>query len=185
MPREHSWATTIDCVTLPRVLRYAALLRAISNVEMAPLRRRLESLGFAEVESYGMSGNFFFTTERSTRAALEKQIAGELGTHAFVRTQAELAAAADGHPFRGQKGAAVMFLARRPRPSMHAALTALDVTPPAPELRGDVLYFVHPTTIRGRRTPLDFEEILDRAGTARSLSVVDALAGRFAHSPIR
>jgi Protein of unknown function (DUF1697) len=53
----------------PRVPRYAALLRAISNVEMAPLRRRLESLGFTDVESYGTSGNFLFTTERSPRAA--------------------------------------------------------------------------------------------------------------------
>lgn len=95
--------------------RYAALLRAISDVEMAPLRRRLESLGFTDVESFGMSGNFFFTTERAPRAALEKQIAVELGTHAFVRTQAELAAVADGHPFRGKKGAAVMFLAGKRR----------------------------------------------------------------------
>ena len=93
---------------------------------MAPLRRRLESLSFTDVESYGMSGNFFITAERSPRPALERQIAVELGAAAFVRSPAELAATAEDHPFRGTKGAAVMFLAGKPSLSAHAALAALD-----------------------------------------------------------
>jgi uncharacterized protein (DUF1697 family) len=160
------------------VPRYVALLRAISNASMAPFRARLESLGFEDVESYGMSGNLFFSTDSSDREDLEQRITAEFGTPASVFTRLEIAKAAR-HPYREHDGAAVMFLTRTPSRSARAALTALVLDPPVPQIHGRITQLVFPARRRGRRTPVDFEEVLGVSGTMRSLRVVEALLKRF------
>ena len=44
--------------------RLVVLLRAISNVAMQQYRKRMEALGFSDVESVGMSGNLIFSSSR-------------------------------------------------------------------------------------------------------------------------
>jgi hypothetical protein len=49
-----------------------------------------------------------------------------------------------------------MLLAKSPNRSARAALVALDLDPPTPQISGRVMQFVYPTTRRDRRT-LDFD----------------------------
>jgi uncharacterized protein (DUF1697 family) len=57
---------------------YVAFLRAVNvggrKVEMARLRTELDELGLGPVRTYIASGNVFFTTGRSDRAALREEI---------------------------------------------------------------------------------------------------------------
>jgi uncharacterized protein (DUF1697 family) len=145
---------------------------------MAPFRPRLEALGVSDVTSYGMSGNLFFSTDSRPRADLEQLITAAFRTPAYVFNKPEITKAAR-HPYGEREGAAVMFLAKPPSRSARAALAALDLDPPVPQISGRVMHFVFPATRRGRRTPLDFEEVLGVSGTMRSLGVVDALLRQF------
>jgi Protein of unknown function (DUF1697) len=154
--------------------RYAALLRAISNVGMASFRKAMEELGFAEVESYGMSGNLLFTAHRSDPASLERHIAKRFGTPAFVRTRLELARVVAHDPFR----AAVLFLAHPPPAARRRAFMQLDFEVPRPVLERSTLYFVYPARLRGKRGPFDFEAALGVSATARSAGMVGRLLGR-------
>jgi len=49
-------------------------------------------------------------------------------------------------------------------------------------LAGRTLFFVYPTTLRDRRTPLDFEKLLDIRGTARTARVVEQILARMTRS---
>jgi Protein of unknown function (DUF1697) len=154
--------------------RYAAFLRAISNLAMDPFRRTMEDLGFAEVESYGMSGNLLFTAHQADRAALERRIAKRFGTAAFVRTGPELARIVGSDPFR----ASVLLLSHPPSPSRRRAFAQLDFEEPLPVLRGATLYFLYPARLRGKRGHFDFEVALGVSGTARSTRVLDRVLAR-------
>jgi uncharacterized protein (DUF1697 family) len=89
--------------------RYVALLRAINvgghNVKMEALRAHFEALRFARVESFIASGNILFDTSSTDTAAIEsrieKRLRAALGyeVDTFVRTAAEMAAAAAHRPF--------------------------------------------------------------------------------------
>jgi len=153
-------------------VRYLALLRAISNVPMKPLRDALLELGFEDVESYGMSGNLLFSARRSESVRLEKRIAEKLGITTFVRTRPELERVVRRHPHPAAPLSTVLFLARTPAAARRKAFLALDFADPRPALIGRELYYVYPTTIRGRRTPLDLERVLGLKGTFRSTRVV-------------
>jgi uncharacterized protein (DUF1697 family) len=90
--------------------RYIALLRAINvggrNVKMDFLCQLFESLGFSKVEAFIASGNIVFETQSKSPQGLERKIEDRLRAAlgyevaAFVRTDAELAAAANYEPFR-------------------------------------------------------------------------------------
>jgi uncharacterized protein (DUF1697 family) len=153
--------------------RYVALLRAITNVEMKPFRDRMERLGFADVASYGMSGNLLFNAVGSDIASLESRIAAEFDTVALVRTRPELARIVGQDPF----GSTILFLARASTTARREFLR-LDFEPPGPVLRGKTVYFEHPAKLRGKSTPFDFERALGVQGTARSARVVRALLER-------
>lgn len=94
---------------MPRLSRYAALLRAINvgghTVKMDALRKHFTTMGFANVETFIASGNVLFDAPKTTPAKLEKQIAVELErllgyqVDTFVRTGAELAAVVRHQPF--------------------------------------------------------------------------------------
>lgn len=154
--------------------RYVALLRAISNVSMAPFREKLERLGYSDVASFGMSGNLAFTAEAGV-AELERPIGEAVGTTAIVRTVAELKRAVTGNPLPAGGGSAILFLARVPSVTKRKALSALDLNL-APVLRGRTLYFDHPVTLKGRRAPLDLEKLLGVVATARSARIVARIA---------
>ncbi len=88
---------------------YFAFLRAINvgghTVKMDELRRLFESLRFGAAQTYIASGNIIFTADKGEPAALEKIIEEALlnsfgyPVATFIRTPAELAAAAHRQPF--------------------------------------------------------------------------------------
>lgn len=155
--------------------RYIALLRAISNVPMAPFRAALEDLGYTGVTSFGMSGNLVFETVPTPAAELERRIGEKLGKVALVRSSRQVATIARADPFAGRRDATVLFLQRPPSPTWRENLLALDIAEPRPVLRGSVLYFAGWVTVAGRR--IDLEKALG-TGTMRSSGVVARLAQR-------
>lgn len=157
--------------------RYAALLRAISNVEMKPFRNSMERLGFTDVESYGMSGNLMFNAARSDLASLERRITAEFDTAALVRTGRELARIIRQDPF----SSSILFLTRAPTAARRRAFLQLDFESPRPVLHGKTVYFVHPARLPGKRTSFDFERALGILGTARSAKVVQGLLARMSN----
>ena len=161
-----------------RMPRFAALLRAVSNVAMNPFRRAMEDMGFTDVETFGMSGNLLFTTRLSDIPSLERRIAKRFGTAAFVRTQHDLQRIAGEDPF----GSAILFLSHSPSASRRRAFGRLEFTEPRPVLRGRTIYFVYPARLRGRKEPFDFENALGVLGTARSARVVERLLTRISDS---
>jgi uncharacterized protein (DUF1697 family) len=157
--------------------RYVAFLRAISNVGMQPYRERLAALGLSDISSYGMSGNLLFTAPRTAASALEGRLSSALGATTLVRTRAELEriVAEDSH------GSTILLLARSPTPARCRAFERLEFeSERRPVLVGRTVYFVYPARIRGRRSPVDFEQTLGVTGTARSSAVVKAVARRLA-----
>jgi hypothetical protein len=116
---------------------------------MKPFRRALEELGFTDVESYATSGNVLFNARASDPAALERRIAGRVGTAAFVRTRTEMARVVAQDPL----GAMVMFLAHPPAAAKRHAFLDLDFQEPHPVLRGRTVYISFSLLLRGRRTP--------------------------------
>jgi uncharacterized protein (DUF1697 family) len=154
--------------------RYVVLLRAISNVGMQSFREAMTRLGLTDVESYGMSGNLLFTADDADTALLERRIAAEFGTAAFVRTRSELAKIVHQDPY----SSTIVFLAHAPAPAARRAFLQLDFETPRPVLRGRTLFYVYPGTLRGKRTPLDFERVLSVQDTFRSARVVTQLLAR-------
>jgi hypothetical protein len=47
-----------------------------------------------------------------------------------------------------------------------------------PLLKGRALHFTYPSTLVGKRGPVDFERLLGVRGTARSARIVEQLAAR-------
>lgn len=92
-------------------MRYIAFLRAINvgkrQVKMARLRDLFVELGYGVVRTYIQTGNVFFETPATARAALERAIERHLldalgfEVTTCVRTVAEVAAALARDPFAG------------------------------------------------------------------------------------
>jgi uncharacterized protein (DUF1697 family) len=159
-------------------LQYVALLRAISNVAMAPFRTAVEALGFTEVASYGMSGNLMFNTARTDATGLERDIAARVGAMTMVRTRSEMRRIVARDPLAGAPGASVLFLARRPTAERRRALRDLEVEGNKPVLVGRTVYFRYPLLRAGKNAPVDLEKVLGVKGTIRSAGVVRALLAR-------
>jgi uncharacterized protein (DUF1697 family) len=157
-----------------RTRRFAVFLRAISNVPMLGFRRQLESLGFADVESYGMSGNLLFTSGSDDAEDMERRIGTQLGTDAFVRSIRALEQIISRDPFNSS----VMILDRAPSKDRRRALAEAAFESPRPVLYGRTLYFVYPARIAGKRTPVNFETLLNLRGTARSAGVMRGMLSR-------
>lgn len=89
--------------------RYVALLRAINVgghvVKMDALRKHFAALRFSQIETFIASGNVLFDTRETDTAALEERIERQLEKKlgyevaTFLRTPAELSAAAAHQPF--------------------------------------------------------------------------------------
>ncbi len=90
---------------------YIALLRGINigghRVKMEHLRKLFQEAGVAQVRSYIQTGNIFFATDETDRAALteriEQHLCAALGydVPVFLRTNAELEEALQLNPFQG------------------------------------------------------------------------------------
>jgi uncharacterized protein (DUF1697 family) len=155
------------------VAQYVALLRAISNVSMAPFREAMErELGYTDVETYGMSGNILFTAPATPISTLEKRISERFRTDAFVRTSVEMAKIVANDPL----GSTILFLAKPPSLTRREKFNELDFEGRRPVLRGATVYFRYPARLSDRKAPFDFEEFLDVRGTARSTRVVKAIS---------
>lgn len=157
---------------------FIALLRAITNVSMQPLRLAMEEMGFAAVESYGASGNLLFNAPGPDTAALERQIEDSFGTPAFVRTRGELAAVVAHDPFRGRPGASVLFLEAPVSPERLEAFARLELEAERPVIRDRTVYFIHPIRLCGRQSGVNLERELGRRGTIRTSRVVERLLAR-------
>ncbi|MCM2315218.1 MAG: DUF1697 domain-containing protein [Thermoanaerobaculia bacterium] len=104
--------------------RFVAFLRAINVgghvVKMDRLRELFEAMGFGNVETFIASGNVVFDSAARNVASLEAKIERELESAlgyevaTFLRTTAELAAAASREPFprRDEATLYIGFLAR-------------------------------------------------------------------------
>ena len=150
---------------------YVALLRAIDHVAMAPFREAMESLGFTEVASFGMSGNLLFNSDQGKPADHERRITERFETNAMIRTSSELARILAAEPF----DSAVLFLEKAPSPAARRDFLALEFEEPAPVLRGKNVFYVYPSPLRGRRTAFDFERALGVRGTMRTARVARRL----------
>ena len=146
---------------------------------MKPFRDAMQEMGFAGVETYGMSGNLLFDAATNDARMLERRIAERFGTDAFVRTRPAMARVVARDPL----DAIVMFLEHAPTAANRRAFLGLEFEDPRPVLRGRTLYFSYPVRLRGRRTPLDLERTLGTRGTFRTSRVVATLLTRMARGP--
>jgi uncharacterized protein (DUF1697 family) len=155
--------------------RYAALLRAISNVPMAPFRRALEELGLEDVASYATSGNLLFNAPGAAPGELERRITARLDRVTLVRTRTDLARVAAANPFPRRTDVVVLFLSRPPAAARRRAFLRSDFQPPAPVIQGRAVYYSWPVRFRGRKSPVDLERQLGVVGTFRSFRMVNRL----------
>ena len=153
--------------------QYVAFLRGISNVPMAPFREAMEKeLGYANVESFGMSGNLLFDAPRTPISTLEHHISTRFGTDVFVRTSVELAKIVANDPL----ASTIIFLAKPPSLTRREAFEQLDFEGRRPVLRGSTVYFRYPARLRDKKPPFDFEEFLGVRGTSRSSRVAKSIS---------
>lgn len=128
--------------------RYVILLCAVNvggtgKLAMAELRRLLESLGYARVETYIQSGNAVVSATgsagevaRAVAQALETLMGAPVGV--VVRTQAEMQQVIEGNPFAAEAeadGARVHAVFLGGRPAAEAAGRLGEIVAKFPERR--------------------------------------------------
>jgi len=172
--------------------RYIAFLRAINVgghvVKMDRLRALFAELGFERVETFIASGNVVFDATETDTAKLETRIEAhlrqQLGYEAatFLRTPAEVAAAAEHEPFPRVDGDSlyVTFLRAEPDADAREKLAALGGEDDRFAVRGRELYWWR----RGRLSDSAVTGAqLDRAvrvpGTMRNVTTVRKLAAKY------
>lgn len=162
---------------------YVALLRAVnvggtSKLPMADLKRIAEELGFDGARTYIASGNLLFSsndTEAAVRTRLEAALAKHMGkpVPVMIRTAAEMAAVADGNPFKDAPGRRVLatFLGEPPARDALADVRNLDGERIA--LGRREIYVDYCGTLLGRSK---LKVPAAAAGTARNMNTVAKLA---------
>lgn len=167
--------------------RYVALLRAINlgatrRVPMARLREVLTGQGYAGVRTHLASGNVLLDSELAEAdlaAALARAIEDEFGfaVPVVVRTAEDLAAvvAADplGHLATDPSHYSVTFFAEPLDPERVAAAPTVEGA--AVELRGRELYLWLPGGYAGPAAAVNWERVLNQAGTNRNWRTVTKL----------
>jgi uncharacterized protein (DUF1697 family) len=175
---------------------YAAFLRAINVgghvVKMDRLRRLVESLGHAQVETLIASGNVLFESaardpqrlESAIALHLERELGYEVAT--FVRSAAELEAIAAHRAFPASDIAMpgttvyVGFLAEAPPPALRKTVESLASAVDAFHFHGRELYWL----CRARRVSdsefsgARLEKLLKAPATLRNLTTVAKMAER-------
>jgi len=168
---------------------WVALLRAVNlgsrnRVPMAELRDVLADAGCGSVATYIQSGNAVFTSPRSDRDALARELelairaAFDVETVVILRTEAELARTVRSHPFGPDTTHShVTFLAAEPPREAVRRLEALDVAPDEVRVAGADVHLRLPGGQQGARmTPARLERELGVPGTNRNWRTVVRLA---------
>jgi uncharacterized protein (DUF1697 family) len=171
-------------------MKYVAFIRAInvggtSVIRMADLRRHFEDFGYEDVSTYIQTGNVIFAAPKTAASKLEQQIEQQLSqvtgwnSRAFVRTQAQLKAAAKANPFTPQNDpdlvCHLVILAKKPSAANIAKLEAMSDEDYSFSVDGSVVYFSYPKRVAGQRRSINIEKILGVAGTSRTWKVIDTL----------
>ncbi|KAA5834321.1 DUF1697 domain-containing protein [Saccharopolyspora hirsuta] len=170
------------------MLTCVALLRAVNlgsrdSLAMADLRAVVDAVGGRGVRTYLRSGNVVFSTARDDPRVVAREVrerlVAELGldTPVVVRTAAEMAAVAGGHPFDGQEDDPaklhVAFLAAEPV----SELVLPAGSPEGAVVRGREVYLHYPDGAgRSKVTAAYLQRCLGVELTARNWRTVTALA---------
>lgn len=180
----------------PVATRYIAFLRAINVgghvVKMTDLRDIFESLRFGGVETFIASGNVIFDAPSRDARAIEDQIeqrlAKSLGYEVatFLRTPAELAAAAAAEPFAGPGHDAaahtvsVGFLKSAPATDALSRVTALATDVDDFRVIGRELYWrCRVRTSDSKVSGARLEKALSAPATLRNITTVRKLAAKY------
>ena len=176
--------------------RYIAFMRALNvgghTVKMDHLRSLFEALGFSGVESFIASGNIIFESPSTDTAELEERIERHLKESlgyevaTFVRTPAEVAAAAAHTPFAGAdpvpEGHTLqgVFLKTAPGAEVPEKVSALRTDYDELHIHGRELYW----WCQGRSSdslikPGRMDKALGTPGTARNVTTVRKLAAKY------
>ncbi|HEX8246170.1 MAG TPA: DUF1697 domain-containing protein [Longimicrobium sp.] len=172
--------------------KYIALLRAINvgghTVKMDQLRALFQALGFANVETFIASGNVIFDAPETDAAELETRIEAHLrrslgyDVATFLRTPAEIGAAAAHEPFPRTDGDSLYVIFLRAAPDAEAARRVEDLG------SADDRFTFHARELywwtRGRMsdsrvTGARLEKALGQPGTNRNLTTVRTLAAKY------
>jgi len=170
--------------------RYVALLRAVNVggrfVKMDRLRRLLEQLGLARVETFIASGNVIFESRSRDPKRLEARISRHLkqalgyDVAVFVRTRAEIAEVARYRPFRSVPAGGGVFVGFFPvplGPKAARAARALESRDERFRVHGRELYWCYRARSMAMLTSLArLEKTIGRQGTFRTANTVRRLA---------
>ncbi|MBP6015241.1 MAG: DUF1697 domain-containing protein [Candidatus Promineofilum sp.] len=174
--------------------QYVAFLRAINvgghTVKMDHLRTLFEGLGFTDVATFIASGNVIFDSPETDRVTLERSIENGLQTalgyrvDTFIRTPAELAAAADHWPFgEADRDAAhtlfIAFLGASPDDDARERLLAYSSPVDAFHVDGREVYWLRRDAVGDSSFAGGaMEKALGMAATVRNRRTVVKLAAR-------
>ncbi len=180
---------------MPKPTKLIAFMRALNvgghTVKMENLRALFSGLGLTGIESFIASGNIIFDAPSGPSAKLEKKIEAHLEAAlgypvaTFLRTAAELAAAADYQPFDPAEvaqahGLYLVFLGAPATPATQAKLAALNDAVNQFHGHGRELYWL-------RRAGQDvapysgaqLEKALGAPATTRNLTTVRKLVAKY------
>jgi uncharacterized protein (DUF1697 family) len=174
--------------------RFVAFLRALNVgghgvVKMEALKKHFTAMGFSEVESFIASGNVVFSSKSARgldgkiAAALERALGYPVAT--FVRTDAEVAAAAAHAPFAEKDVAACLtylvgFLSKELDAASLSRVKALETDADRFHVRGRDFWWLskHPQSkpaISGRA----LEKALGQPTTLRNVNTIRRMAERY------
>ncbi len=174
--------------------RYVAFLRAVNVggrvVKMDQLRTHFAAVGFRNVETFIASGNVIFDTQAKAGPALEAKIEAALKkalgyeVPAFVRTIAEVKAAAERQPFAATAvagaGAFLVGLLKPPvDPAAEKRLNALEPAVHSFKVVGSEVYWL--CTLKQSETtltPAKIERALGGSTTMRAMTSIGKLAAK-------
>ena len=170
--------------------KYVAFLRAINVgghiVKMDRLQRLFEDNGCVEVQTVIASGNVIFQSPSRSETALAAKIARGLEdglgypVATFLRTPAELAAAARRKPFEGDApNLYVGFLASAPPAAAVRALRACATAVDDFRVVGRQVYWLCRTSFgQSEFTGARLEKVLGAATTVRNITTVRRIADK-------
>ena len=181
--------------------RHVALLRGINvgghRVSMNELRALFEAQGFTNVETFIASGNVIFDVSPTIAAStletrIEKSLGEALGyaVPTFLRTPAELAAAASHTPFSAKDANSpnhrihVGFLRTPPTAAFARELATLATSYDAFAVNGREMYWLTRGGFSDTLVPwVKFEKRLKLELTMRNMATVSKLVAKYAARP--
>jgi uncharacterized protein (DUF1697 family) len=177
-------------------MKAVALLRAINVgghvVKMDRLKKLFQQAGFTGVETFIASGNVIFDVspsaktaalERTIEAMLKDSLGYEVAT--FIRTAAELSAAAEHEPFvpKALKASLRFNVAFVKQPLDAAAVKSIDALATALEhfhVRGREIYWLSRVMQSDSKiSNVVFEKTLRQPSTVRGISTVRKMAEKY------